>query len=145
MNAAILSVMHNLRRQPSICSSNVLAVEEYIKFYLVARFDVFQRFIPLFKLREGGTSLYYRSHFNNTCAFCWEDGGVMCEKHLLANHLLVNNAYKCTIDRDVPVNSHCVHLKDYDICIKRIFFVHMSITVCHTWEYDHNTMITSGF
>ena len=25
----------------------------------------------------------------------------------LANHLPVNNAYRCTIDRGVPVNSHC--------------------------------------
>ena len=34
--------------------------------------------------------------------------GVMCGKHRLANHIPVNNAYKCTIDRGVPVNSHCV-------------------------------------
>ena len=44
----------------SICSSNVLA-EEYTKFYLMARFEVFQRLIPLFPLREGCTSLYSRS------------------------------------------------------------------------------------
>ena len=82
-------------------------LQSITKFYLMARFEVFQRLIPLFPPREGGTSLYSCSHFNNTCAFCWEDGGVMCGKHWLANHLPVNNAYKCTIDRGVPVNSHC--------------------------------------
>ena len=41
------------------------------------------------------------------CAFWWEDGGVMCGKHWLANDLPVNNSYKCTIDRGVPVNNHC--------------------------------------
>ena len=79
----------------------------YTKCYLMVRFEVFQRLIPLFPLREGGTSLYSHNLFNNTCVFCWEYGGVMCGKHWLANHLPVNNADKCTIDRGVPVNSHC--------------------------------------
>ena len=39
----------NLRRQPSICSSNVLAAG-CTKLYLIARFVVFQRLIPLFPL-----------------------------------------------------------------------------------------------
>ena len=34
----------------------------------------------------------------------------MCGKHWLANHLPVNKAYTCTIERGVPVNSHCVKL-----------------------------------
>ena len=118
MNAAILNLsvfviihvwmLHNLWRWPSICSSNDLAAE-YTKFYLMARFVVFQRLIPLFSVWEGGINLYSRSHFNNTCAFCGKKWWLMFWKHWLVNHLPVNYAYNCSIDRGVPVNSHCVN------------------------------------
>ena len=101
-------VMHNLRRQPSICSSNVLAAE-YTKFYwwLDLKFPNFLFHFSHFEKEAPGTSLYSRSHFIHTCAFCSEDGGPMCGKHWLADDPPVNNAYKCTFDRSVPVNSQC--------------------------------------